>query len=304
MANDDLRIEILDTTAIVVSEGLKDGIKEWAKEPVMDFVKSLFLRTFMITCGSSLAGVFALSLGRILVAKWRALAAKSPETKIVDGIRYAELILNEYGDLLDYSWKSRRTRDDMLLNALDHLYDAYTAAERSNEAGLAKRIRFLMGLCGLMREDTHTRMFNLDPFIEEVATMKKGFEKEASDGAEMYAEASNLETAVVELLVIDRAVKNAFALYGPMPFHCGKEQAAWTGTGTDPLGRTIDAYAKKNKIPDTRRVLIEKLVIFLILKEYRDKKIAECDTFVRSCQDRTIHGTLRPAFGKKRAIGA
>ena len=145
MANDDLMIEVFENSTIAVSDGVREGIKEWAKEPVKAWFKSVVFQTFTIACGSSLAGTFALSIGKRLVSKWRAMAEKRADPKIVDGIRYAELVLNDYGDPLDDNKESRKTRADMLRNAIDHLYDAYAAADRLKEEGLAKRIKFSDG---------------------------------------------------------------------------------------------------------------------------------------------------------------
>jgi hypothetical protein len=302
MANDDLMIEVFENSTLAVSDGVREGIKEWAKEHVKAWFKSVVFQTFTIACGSSLAGTFALSIGKRLVSKWRAMAEKRADPKIVDGIRYAELVLNDYGDPLDDNKESRKTRADMLRNAIDHLYDAYAAADRLKEEGLTKRIKFLMGLCGLMLNDVHTCMLHLDPFIEDAVAMKRGFETEATDGATMYAEASALEMRVAELAAVDQGIKNAFALYGPTPFHCEREGNPWTGSGPDPLDKTIDSHIKRNKIPAKRNGLVEKLVIFLVLKEYRDKKILECETFIRGCESRTIHRSLRPGLGRRRSI--
>jgi hypothetical protein len=43
---------------------------------------------------------------------------------------------------------------------------------------------------------------------------------------------------------------------------------------------------------------IEKLLIFLMLKSYRDKKIAECDMLVRGCESRTSIAYFAERLGR------
>jgi hypothetical protein len=239
-------------------------------------------------------------LGKLLISRWRAMAAKVPDQKIIDGMSYAELVLNDYGDLLDNGKESRETRAVMLRNAIDHLYDAYAASVRLSEGGLAKKIKFLMGLCGLMLDDAHTRMFHLDPFIEEAVAWKLRLETEASDAAEIYAELSATEMSLVDGLVGNQVIKNVIAACNPEHFHCGRTGNAWTGNGVDPLAKAIGSYAKKSNVSGQRVTLVEKIVVLLVLKTYRDQKIIQCETFLSRCESRTIHRSFRPAFGTKR----
>jgi hypothetical protein len=88
MAEVDLVIEVVESSAIAFSEGSKDGFKEVAKGPIADFCTSLFLRAFTLSFGSSLVGSGVLALGKILISKWRAMAAKSPNYEIWDQLRF------------------------------------------------------------------------------------------------------------------------------------------------------------------------------------------------------------------------
>ena len=101
MAYEEVMLEVMNATTTAVSDGVRDGVRKWGEDPVKDLIKSLFLGGLTLGCASSAAGSFALVLGKLLISRWRAMAAKVPDQKIVDGIRYAELVLNDYGDLLD-----------------------------------------------------------------------------------------------------------------------------------------------------------------------------------------------------------
>jgi hypothetical protein len=293
LAEVDLVIEVVESVPIAFSEGSKDGFKEVAKGPIADLCTSLFLRAFTLSFGSSLVGSGVLALGKILVSRWRAMAPKSPNNEIWDRMRFAELVLNHYGTLLDNGRPSRKTREGLLRNAISHLYEAWVVADRLKEEQYAQRIEFLMGLCGLMLGDVHTRMLHLDPFIEDANARKLQLETEASEAIEMYAELSTAETSLVNQLMAYPAVKNVFAVCRAEDFHCGRKGKAWTGKGDDPLAKAIKLSGPKSQ-------KIEKIVILLVLKAYREEQILRFETFLTGCSSRTIHRSFRPALGTRR----
>ena len=208
-------------------------------------------------------------------------------------MRFAELVLNHYGTLLDNRRPSRKTREGLLRNAISHLYEAWVVADRLKEEQYAQRIEFLMGLCGLMLGDVHTCMLHLDPFIEDANARKLQLETEASEALEMYAELSTAETSLVNQLMAYPAVKNVFAVCRAEDFHCGRKGKAWTGEGDDPL-------AKAMKLSGPKSQKVEKIVILLVLKAYREEQILRFETFLTGCSSRTIHRSFRPALGTRR----
>jgi|HubBroStandDraft_5_1064220.scaffolds.fasta_scaffold637447_1 hypothetical protein len=66
---DDVITEILNEGAIALSAGLENGLKEWAEEPIKEWITSLALQAFALTCGSSLVGSAIVSLGKLFGRK-------------------------------------------------------------------------------------------------------------------------------------------------------------------------------------------------------------------------------------------
>ena len=295
MAEVDWTIEVVEAVGVAMSDGARDTFKEVSKESFTEFFTSLATRAFTLTFGSSLIGSGVLAVSKILICKWRAMAAKSSNPEIWDHLRFAELILNEYGDLLDNSRASRKTRTRLMRDAISGLCRAMVVSERTNESRFVPRIRFLMGLCGLMIDDVHTRMRHLDPLIEDASMRKTQLETESAEAAKICSELPKYQSLLVDDRMKIPDVKNVFALYSADDFHCRNEGKPWTGKGDDPLIKAMSIVG-----PEKEKEKIEKMVIYKMLKAWRDQKISQLELFLEACASCTYHRSFRPAFGTTR----